>query len=262
MLKISALAQLQPEQKFRITTGKFECRQNKRMHNLLIVEDEPALVQSMATCLRAEGYFVQSANSAEAALPMLRLQAFDLVILDVMLPGMNGFDLLAVAGEPLRGLLVLMVTARDSVADRVLGLRSGADDYLVKPFASAELAARVEALLRRGRPQPLPPNFLGPLRLETATHQAWLNNAALDLAPREFDLLAYLMQHTPRVVSRDMLARDVWRVSQRATPLDNVIDVHMARLRKKLGDTGGDGVGLKLIHTVRGLGFCLSLTEP
>lgn len=232
------------------------------MANLLIIEDESALAQSMTTCLRAEAHWIQSARCAESALPMLRLQAFDLLILDVMLPGMNGFDLLALAGKPLGSSLVLMVTARDSVADRVRGLRAGADDYLVKPFASAELVARVEALLRRGKPLGQSHNVLGPLRLDTATREGSLHDIALDLAPREFDLLAYLMQHSPRVVSRDMLARDVWRVNQRATPLDNVIDVHMVRLRRKLGDTGTNNGGLKLIHTVRGLGFCLSLTEP
>ena len=235
------------------------------MANLLIIEDEPALAQSMVASLQAEGWLVQSAASAEAALPLLRSQAFDLLVLDVMLPGMNGFDLLAVARQRVPGLLVLMVTARDSVADRVRGLRAGADDYLVKPFASAELAARVDALLRRGRPEPLQPAVLGPLRVDLVTRLAWLDEAALDLAPREFDLLAYLMRHTPRVVSRDMLARDVWRATQRATPLDNVIDVHITRLRRKLEDTGCTQParnGSRLIHTVRGMGFCLSLTEP
>ena len=235
------------------------------MANLLIIEDEPALAQSMLACLVAEGWLAQCAASAEAALPLLRQQAFDLLVLDVMLPGMNGFDLLAVARQRVPSLLVLMVTARDSVADRVRGLRAGADDYLVKPFASAELAARVDALLRRGRPEPLRPVTLGPLRLDLVERLASLHGAALDLAPREFDLLAYMMRHAPRVVSRDMLARDVWRCTQRATPLDNVIDVHITRLRRKLDNTGHEplaGKGLRLIHTVRGMGFCLSLTEP
>lgn len=258
MLEVASLPMLKSEQKFRSIAGKSECRQNHGMANLLIIEDEPALAQGMSACLHADGWLVQSASSAEAALPLLRQQAFDLLVLDVMLPGMNGFDLLAIARQRWPSLLVLMVTARDGVADRVRGLRAGADDYLVKPFASSELAARVDALLRRSQPKPLAQTVLGPLQLDTLARQAWLNGVALDLAPREFDLLAYLMRHAPRVVSRDMMARDVWRATHRATPLDNVIDVHITRLRRKLND----GSDLRLIHTLRGLGFSLSLTEP
>ena len=149
------------------------------------------------------------------------------------------------------------MTARDDVDDRVLGLDLGADDYLVKPFALAELLARIRALLRRGRPSEVLRLKAADLELDLVTRRAARGDRALDLTPREFEVLEYLLRHQGHLVSREMLAHEVWREPRRATPIDNVIDVQMTRLRKKV-----DADGARLIHTVRGVGFVLREGEP
>jgi DNA-binding response OmpR family regulator len=145
------------------------------------------------------------------------------------------------------------LTAKDTLADRVLGLDAGADDYLVKPFAFPELSARIRALLRRGRPDSLATLQIDELRMDLVSHTATRGTRILELTAKEFELLEYLLRHQGHVVSREMLARDVWKVAGRYTPLDNVIDVHMGRLRKKVDE----GLSTKLIHTVRGVGFVM-----
>jgi DNA-binding response OmpR family regulator len=150
------------------------------------------------------------------------------------------------------------LTARDSVDDRVLGLDLGADDYLVKPFAFPELFARVRALLRRGRPSDVFRLKAGDLEMDTAARKVVRGGRGLDLTSREFELLEYLLRHQGHLVSREMLAREVWKEPRRGTPLDNVIDVQIARLRKKV-DSDSDQ---RLIHTVRGVGFVLREGEP
>jgi DNA-binding response OmpR family regulator len=148
---------------------------------------------------------------------------------------------------------VVLLTARDALEDRVLGLETGADDYLVKPFAFAELLARIKALLRRaGDAEPLRKR-VGDLELNVETREAARAGETITLTPREFELLAYLVRHKGQTVTRAMLAKDVWRELQRATPIDNVIDVHVAHLRRKIDDAHST----KLIHTVRGVGFVL-----
>jgi two-component system, OmpR family, copper resistance phosphate regulon response regulator CusR len=147
----------------------------------------------------------------------------------------------------------LILTARDTVQDRVLGLDLGADDYLVKPFALPELLARIRALLRRGRPSDLLRLKAADLEVDLAARRASRGTRTLDLTAREFELLEYLLRHQGHVVSREMLAHEVWKEPRRATPIDNVIDVQMARLRRKV-DRDGD---TRLIHTVRGVGFTL-----
>ena len=153
---------------------------------------------------------------------------------------------------------VLILTARDRVEDRVLGLDLGADDYLVKPFAVPELLARIRALLRRGRPSEVLRLKAADLELDVVARRVVRGERQLDLTVREFELLEYLLRHQGHLVSREMLARDVWREPRRATPLDNVIDVQMTRLRKKVDTEEGD----RLIHTVRGVGFVLTQGEP
>jgi two-component system, OmpR family, copper resistance phosphate regulon response regulator CusR len=150
----------------------------------------------------------------------------------------------------------LILTARDTVEDRVVGLDTGADDYLVKPFAFPELAARIRALLRRGRTEPPSPLRVSDLELDVSLHRVTRGGRDLELTAREFELLEYLLRNRGRVVSREMLARDVWKETSRATPLDNVIDVHIARLRRKVDDA----LEPKLIQTVRGVGFMVK--EP
>jgi two-component system copper resistance phosphate regulon response regulator CusR len=220
---------------------------------ILIVEDEPKLAEALREGLEREGYQVSVAATGEEGFFLMGTQAFDLMILDVMLPGRGGLEILSALRR--RGLQtpVLVLTARDSIEDRVQGLDAGGDDYLVKPFAFSELLARARALLRRGNPEK--PQFLqlADLALDAATRQVTRQGQALDLTLREFELLEYLLRNQGRVVSRDMLVRDIWKEPARQTPLDNVIDVHVARLRRKLDDPFEP----KLIQTVRGVGFVL-----
>jgi DNA-binding response OmpR family regulator len=219
---------------------------------ILLAEDEPKVGRAVARGLRSEGYDVAlTADGAEAD-ALLRAGGFDLVVLDLMLPGRDGFSILAAARGRGDGIPVLVLTARDGIEDRVRGLDLGADDYLVKPFAFAELVARVRALLRRGTADVLR-LVAGDLELDRVTRTARRAGRAVELTPREYEVLEYLLREAGRVVTRAMLARDVWRETGRATPLDNVIDVHMARLRRKV-DRPFDS---PLIHTVRGLGFVL-----
>ncbi|TMB55278.1 MAG: response regulator transcription factor, partial [Deltaproteobacteria bacterium] len=185
-------------------------------------------------------------------------ETFDLIVLDLMLPGRDGIEILSTLRRRGLGTPVLILTARDTVGDRVLGLDSGADDYLVKPFAFPELLARVRALLRRGRPDQVLRLKAADLELDLISRRVTRGNKPIELTSREFDLLEYLVRHHQRLVSREMLARDVWKEPSRATPLDNVIDVHIARLRKKVDQDAPT----KLIHTVRGVGFVLREGEP
>jgi len=200
--------------------------------------------------LEGEHYDVVVAPTGEDGFFRTSSETFDLVILDVMLPGRNGFEIL---GTP-----VLILTARDAVEDRVLGLDSGADDYLVKPFAFPELLARIRALLRRGRPDQILRLKAADLEMDLISRRVTRGSRSIELTSREFDLLEYLLRHHQQLVSREMLARDVWKEPSRATPLDNVIDVHIARLRKKVDQDAP----AKLIHTVRGVGFVLREGEP
>jgi DNA-binding response OmpR family regulator len=176
---------------------------------------------------------------------------FDLVVLDLMLPRRGGVEILATLRGRDRGIPVLILTARDAVPDRVAGLDTGADDYLVKPFAFPELLARIRALLRRGRAEPSGRLKVSDLDLDAPARRVTRGGREIELTSREFELLEYLLRNRGRAVSREMLARDVWKETRRATPLDNVIDVHIARLRRKVDEP----FEARLIHTVRGVGF-------
>ena len=174
-----------------------------------------------------------------------------------MLPGRDGLQVLSTLRK--RGLQtpVLILTARDAIEDRVQGLDKGADDYLVKPFAFPELLARVRALLRRGRTEHVPVLKLYDLEMDVMARKVRRNGQSLELTAREFELLEYLLRHKEQIVSRETLARGVWREVARATPLDNVMDVHINRLRRKVDDP----FQRKLIHTIRGVGFVLREEE-
>jgi DNA-binding response OmpR family regulator len=217
------------------------------------VEDEGKLAGALRQGLESASYVVQLAATGEEGFCLLHEQVFDLVILDVMLPGRSGLEILSMLRR--RGIEtpVLLLTAKDAIEDRVQGLDCGADDYLVKPFAFPELLARVRALLRRGKGEPPPKLAVGDLELDPLSRLVTRAGRTLDLTLREFELLEYFLRHQGHVVSREMLARDIWRESARFTPLDNVIDVHIARLRRKVDDQFAD----KLLHTVRGVGFVL-----
>jgi two-component system copper resistance phosphate regulon response regulator CusR len=225
----------------------------KEFVHILVIEDESKLAAALREGLEEEHYEVSVAKSGEEGFYLLYSQPFDLVLLDVMLPGRSGVEILSRLRRNGVTVPVLLLTARDSVEDRVNGLDAGADDYLVKPFAFPELLARVRALLRRGPPERPVRLSLGNLVLDSSGHSVWRAGAPIELTAREYELLEYLLRNQGDVVSREMLARDVWRETARATPIDNVIDVHVARLRRKI-DEGFEG---KLLHTVRGVGFVL-----
>lgn len=206
----------------------------------------------------AEGYEVVVSASGEDGYFRATTEPFDLIVLDIGLPGRSGLEILASLRKGGLMLPVLLLTARDAVEDRVAGLDSGADDYLVKPFAFAELLARLRALLRRGRPEEALRLRLADLELDPVARSAKRHELQIDLTIREFELLEYLLRHQGQIVSREMLARDVWREPLRGTPIDNVIDVHITRLRKKVDS----GFSPRLIHTIRGVGFLLREGEP
>lgn len=224
---------------------------------ILIVEDDAKTARAIRSGLEAEGYSAHVAATGDEVSARLAAETFDLVVLDWMLPGRNGIGIL----RGLRGISarppVILLTAKDSVEDRVLGLDSGADDYLVKPFAFAELLARLRALLRRSGAEEPMRKQIGDLSMDMRTRQTFRGEEEITLTPREFDLLAFLMRHEGQVVTRQMLAREVWRETNRSTPLDNVIDVHVARLRKKIDE----GHAIRLIHTIRGVGFLCGETS-
>jgi DNA-binding response OmpR family regulator len=221
--------------------------------NILVVEDEPKLAAALVEGLRAERYDVTAASSGEEGFFLLYSRPFDLVLLDIMLPGRSGYEILKQIRRNGGQMAVLLLTARDSIEDRVHGLDSGADDYLVKPFAFPELLARCRALLRRGGAERPPALTIGDLAIDLAARTVLRRGVSIDLTAREYELLEYLARGQGSVVSREMLARDVWKEAGRGTPIDNVIDVHIARLRRKLDDP----FERKLLHTVRGVGFIL-----
>jgi DNA-binding response OmpR family regulator len=216
-----------------------------------VIEDEQKLAKALQEGLQAEQYGVALAYTGEEGFYLVQTETFDLVILDVMLPGRNGFEILTTMRQHGFKTPVLMLTARDAIEDRVRGLDTGADDYLVKPFAFPELLARIRALCRRGIPEASPKFRVGDLEVDTVGRSVTRAGLMLDLTAREFELLEYLVRHRGHVVSREMLTRDVWKEAGRHTPLDNVIDVHVARLRRKVDDQFDQ----KLVHTVRGVGF-------
>jgi two-component system copper resistance phosphate regulon response regulator CusR len=220
---------------------------------ILVVEDERKLANALKEGLEADEYSVSLAQTGEEGFYLLHKQPFDLAILDVMLPGRDGFEILSTLRQQGVRIPVLLLTARDRIEDRVYGLDQGADDYLVKPFAFPELLARVRALLRRGSAEPAAKTRIADLEIDVANRAVTRAGQRIDLTAREYELLEYLFRHQGRVVSREMIARDIWKEVARQTPLDNVIDVHIAHLRRKVDDQFKS----KLVHTVRGLGFVL-----
>jgi two-component system copper resistance phosphate regulon response regulator CusR len=174
-----------------------------------------------------------------------------------MLPGRDGMEILQALRRTHAQTPVLILTARDTVEDKILGLDLGADDYLVKPFAFPELTARIRALLRRGRSDQALKLKLADLEIDLVKHAVVRGQHPIPLSAMEFEILEYLLRNQGHVVTREMLAKEVWKETERATPLDNVIDVHIGRLRKKIDEP----FGKKLLHTVRGAGFILTEKE-
>ncbi|MBI3140632.1 MAG: response regulator transcription factor [Rhodocyclales bacterium] len=228
------------------------------MAPILIVEDDRTTAGALQQGLQECGFDTLVAHDGETALHLAATVQPALVVLDLMLPGRDGLSVLRALHAGNHRAPVLILSARDEIENRVAGLNHGADDYMVKPFAFAELVARVNALLRRGSQEAGLRLTVSDLTLDVVEHSALRAGRNIDLTAREFDLLRYLMQHNGEAVSRAMLARDVWHVTSRATPLDNVIEVHITRLRRKVDDCAR----CKLLHTVRGVGYCLSDAEP
>lgn len=220
---------------------------------ILVIEDEPKVARALEEGLQGEHYEVVVATRGEEGFFRLAAETFDLVLLDLMLPGRDGLEILGTVRR--RGIQtpILILTARDAVEDRVVGLDCGADDYLVKPFAFPELLARIRAIMRRGRTDQVLRLKVSDLEMDLVTRTVTRAGEALELTAREYELLEYLMRHDQQVISREMLARDVWKEAGRGAVLDNLIDVYVARLRKKVDR--GQPAGL--IHTVRGVGFVL-----
>jgi DNA-binding response OmpR family regulator len=225
---------------------------------ILVVEDEQKVADALREGLEDERYDVVVERTGEGAFFRVNTETFDVVLLDLTLPGRDGLEILRALRQRRMETPVLVLTARDSLEDRVTGLDAGADDYLVKPFAFAELLARIRALVRRGRVADAPRLTVGDLEMDLVTRKVLRGGRPVDLTVREFELLEFLMRYQSQVVSRETLARDVWKETARTTPLDNVIDVHIARLRRKVDLEQG----VKLIHTVRGVGFMLREGEP
>jgi two-component system copper resistance phosphate regulon response regulator CusR len=220
---------------------------------ILIIEDEPKVANALRAGLEAEHYEVTVATTGEEGFFLANQAAFDLLLLDLMLPRRDGIDVLATLRK--RGIQtpIFVLTAKDTVEDRVIGLDQGADDYLTKPFAFAELLARIRALLRRGRMDQILKLQHEDLEMDLVTHKVSRGGKSIDLTGKEFEILEYLLRHSGTVVSREMFARDVWHATARATPLDNVIDVTIARLRRKIDEPHER----KLLQTVRGVGYML-----
>jgi DNA-binding response OmpR family regulator len=224
---------------------------------VLIIEDDKKMSDALVSGVEAAGYDVVAASSAEEGFFLVHSLRPDLILLDLTLPHRNGLDILQQIRREAIDVRVLILTSHNTVEDRVEGLKTGADDYLGKPFSFPELMARIDALLRRFLiPSESAALTIGDLSLDTKTRVAVRSGEQLELSPREFDLLLYLAENRGRTVSREMLARDVWRETSRYAPIDNVIDVQVARLRRKVDDR----FAIKLLQTVRGLGF--SLREP
>jgi len=224
---------------------------------LLIIEDELDLTNALARGLRQQGYAVDIATDGEQGWGMAMINDYDLLVLDLNLPGMDGLDVCRRLRSSKPDLLILMLTARDRLEDRVTGLDLGADDYVVKPFHFAELAARVRALLRRDLRVREPLLQCGDLKLDPVACIVWQGKRRLELARKEFGVLDYLMRHPGEVVSQEALLEHVWDVN--ADPFTNTVRVHVSSLRRKLGD---DADAPRYVETVVGQGYRLIASLP
>ena len=221
---------------------------------ILVLDDEVDLAEAVATGLRREGYAVDVVHDGADALDRLVYQPYDLICLDLTMPGVDGLEVCrSVRQNPPEGGAprILMLTARDAIDERILGLDSGADDYLVKPFAFGELSARIRVLLRRDIEHGSSVIEVGPLVLDTARHEASLDRVMLDLTPKEFALLRYFMTQPGNVLSQEHLLEHVW--DENADPFTNTVRVTVGTLRRKLQREGGP----QLIETVIGSGYRL-----
>ncbi|MCB0233010.1 MAG: response regulator transcription factor [Anaerolineae bacterium] len=225
---------------------------------ILIVDDEPNILQTVRAYLEREGYAVQSASDGAAALKLAYVFQPDLIVLDIMLPGIDGLEVLRQLRQT-SDVYVLLLTARADETDKIVGLTVGADDYLTKPFSPRELVARIKAILRRGRGNEPGERVLivSSLRIDPESRQVWKESQLIDLTTIEFDILHALARHPGRVLSREQLIEQVWGYDYYGD--ERVVDVHIGRLRKKLDDDAGKP---ETIVTVRGVGYRLEASTP
>jgi heavy metal response regulator len=220
----------------------------------LVVEDETRIADFLQRGLESAGYAVDVSYSGQNALERIHQTDYDLIILDMMLPDMDGLQVLEKIRNRKSSPPVLILSARGTVDDRVKGLETGADDYLVKPFAFIELLARVRVLLRRGQPAPEKLQ-VGDLSLDVVRRRVSRNGEPIDLAPKEFSILEYMMRNPGRPLSRTMIVEHVWDMDYDG--LTNIVDVYIRHLRSKIDDKWP----VKLIHTVRGIGYMLEAPD-
>src|ERR671929_927885 len=221
---------------------------------ILVVEDEKRIADFLCRGLEGAGYAVDAAATGATAIDLIHATDYDLVILDLMLPDMDGLQVLEKIRNRKVGPPVLILSARGALDDRVRGLEQGADDYLVKPFAFVELLARARVLLRRGQPTPERLQ-VGDLTLDCIRRKVTRSNENIELAPKEFSILEYMMRNRGRPLSRTMIVEHVWDMDYDG--LTNIVDVYIRHLRSKIDDRWP----VKLIHTVRGVGYKLDLPE-
>jgi two-component system, OmpR family, copper resistance phosphate regulon response regulator CusR len=218
---------------------------------ILVVEDDRKVAGFVEQGLKEEGYVVDLARDGEEATMLAHVNDYDVMLLDVMLPKKNGFQIATELRREGRNTPILMLTSRDAAEDVVRGLDAGADDYLSKPFHFDELLARIRALYRRGGAERLDVLRYGPITLDRLRHVAAVKDQVLDLTPKEFQLLEYFLLHAEEVVRRTTLLEKVW--DMHFDPESNVVDVHVGNLRRKLARAAGE----RLLATVRGVGFML-----
>jgi two-component system response regulator MprA len=231
--------------------GAAQGHDNAMKAHILVVDDDPRITELLRRTLALEGYTISVARDGTEGLARFLERPPDVIVLDVMLPGMDGIEVARRLREAGDNVPILMLTARDAVADRVRGLESGADDYLVKPFAHEELVARVRALLRRGQPDRYEVLRAADVELDTGTRIAHRGARAIELSPTEYELLSLFLHRPRQVLTRDIILERVWGVDFEGS--SNVLEVYIGYLRAKL-EAGGEP---RLIHTVRGVGYVL-----
>ena len=220
---------------------------------ILVVDDEPVLLEQLRETLTSQKYDVDTADDGESALDKLFDNLYDLIILDIMLPKVDGLSVLREIRKAKVKTPVLLLTAKGSVEDKIKGLDYGADDYLAKPFAMAELMARIRSLLRRASDHRDPLLTISDISLNTQTRQISKKDKTVELTPKEFSILEFLLYNKNRAVSRFTLAEHVWGDEFDPFTMSNFIDVHVKNLRRKIGDTDKK----KIIRTIRGIGFII-----
>ena len=219
---------------------------------ILVVDDEEPLAEQIRLALTQQKYTVDIALDGEEALDRIYVEPYDLILLDIMLPKKDGFEVLFELRDQKRSTPVLMLTAKGAIEDRIKGLDMGADDYLAKPFSMEELLARIRALLRRSNELVSPLLTTGTITLNPVNREAYKDDQVLELTPKEFSILEFLLYSMNRAVSRVTIAEHVWGDEFDPWTMSNSIDVHIKNLRKKMNDSKG-----QIIHTVRGVGYMI-----